>query len=226
MLHFWQAGAEVMENVSFGELAAPPGSRRSTTTRSGGYRLLRVFMNDFERISLPLRKNDRWMDNLYNNNNNNNNNNLRGGRPASTSEGATLQRAGHHGQARNTFSSFLPRVPPIPASRPMPSGHFMCMALPPTIDTRREVWMYARACRSKVWRASLGDFGSPDGRSAEPFRSLRAALGDLGGPSGQRGGPRGSTGSNGGARQTLRTVQFGGHVCPRPYELLYILNMQ
>ena len=52
-----------------------------------------------------------------------------GGRPASTRMGATLRRAGHHGQARNTFSSFPPWVRPIPASRPMSSGHFMCMAL-------------------------------------------------------------------------------------------------
>ena len=64
-----------------------------------------------------------------------NNNNLRGGRPASTSEGATLRRAGHHGQARNTFSSFLFRVLPIPASRPMSSGLFICLALPSTEDT-------------------------------------------------------------------------------------------
>ena len=40
--------------------------------------------------------------------------------------------AGLHGQARNTLGSFPPWVHPIPASRPMSSGHFMCMALPPT----------------------------------------------------------------------------------------------
>jgi len=55
-----------------------------------------------------------------------------GGRPASTRMGVTLRRASHHGQARNTFSSFLFRVLPFPASRPMSSGHFMCMALSPT----------------------------------------------------------------------------------------------
>ena len=143
-----------------------------------------------------------------------------------TRMGATLRRAGHHGQARNTFSSFLFRVLPFPASRPMSSGHFMCMALSPTKDTRREVWMQALAYRSKVWRASLGDFGSPNCHSAEPSRSPWAALGDLGGPSGQRGGARGSTELNGGARQTLRTVQSGGHVCPRSWEALYILNME
>ena len=54
--------------------------------------------------------------------------------------GVSLRKAGHHGQARNTISSSLFRVLPIPASRPMPSGHFICMALPPTEDARREVW--------------------------------------------------------------------------------------
>ena len=44
----------------------------------------------------------------------------------------------------------------------------MCMALSPTKDTRLEV--------SKVRRASLGDVGSPNGRSVEPFRSPWAAL--------------------------------------------------
>ena len=49
--------------------------------------------------------------------------------------GVTLQRAGHHGQARNIFSSFPLRVLPIPASRPTPSGLFTCLALPPTEAT-------------------------------------------------------------------------------------------
>ena len=72
--------------------------------------------------------------------NNNNNNNLMGAYPE-IRHGVTPQKAGHHGQARNTFSPFQFRVLPIPASRPMPSGHFMCMALPLTTDTRQEVWM-------------------------------------------------------------------------------------
>ncbi len=55
-----------------------------------------------------------------------------GGRPASTRMGAILRRDNHHGQGRNTFSSFLSRVLPFPASRPMSSGHFMCMALSST----------------------------------------------------------------------------------------------
>ena len=71
--------------------------------------------------------------------NNNNNNNLREGRPASTSRGVTLQQVGHHGQARNNFSCFQFWVLPIPASRPMSSGHFMCMVLPPTEDARWDV---------------------------------------------------------------------------------------
>ena len=49
------------------------------------------------------------------------------------------RRASHHGQARNTFSSFRLLVLPIPASSPMPSSHFMCMALPPTERTHRGV---------------------------------------------------------------------------------------
>ena len=40
------------------------------------------------------------------------------------------------------------------------------------------------------------------------------------------GGPRGPAESNGGVRQTLRPVWFGGHVCAKAYELLYIFNMQ
>ena len=63
---------------------------------------------------------------------NNNNNNLRGGPTRFDPRGVTLRRAGLYGQARNTFGSFPPRVPPIPASRPTSSGLYMCMALPPT----------------------------------------------------------------------------------------------
>ena len=57
------------------------------------------------------------------------------GRPALSSHGVTLRWAGHYGQARNMVSSFQFWVLPIPASRPMPSGHFMCMAPPPTEET-------------------------------------------------------------------------------------------
>ena len=49
--------------------------------------------------------------------------------------GVTLRRAGHHGQARNMFGSFLLRVRPIPAARPTSSGLFTCLALPPTEAT-------------------------------------------------------------------------------------------
>ena len=130
--------------------------------------------------------------------------------------GVTLRRAGHHGQARKSFGSFPPWVRPIPASRPMSSGLFICLALPSTEDTPLMVSMQPRECRSKVWKASLGDFGNPSGRSAGSSRSFRAAMGDLGGPSGQRGRPRGSMEWNRDARQTLRTVWSGGHVCARP----------
>ena len=53
--------------------------------------------------------------------------------------GVTPRRAGHHGQARNMFSSFLLRVRPIPASRPTSSGLFTCLALPPMEDTFPEL---------------------------------------------------------------------------------------
>ena len=69
---------------------------------------------------------------MYNKIFNNNTNNLRGGPTRFDQLGVTLRRASHYGQARNTFSSFPLRVLPIPASRPMASGHFMCMAPPPT----------------------------------------------------------------------------------------------
>ena len=83
-------------------------------------------------------------------------------------------------------------------------------------DTRLELKMESQACRGEVRRALLGDVGGPKCARAAPFWSPWAALGDLGAPSCQRGGARGSTELNGGARQTLRTVQSGGHVCPRP----------
>ena len=87
--------------------------------------------------------------------------------------GVTLRRAGHHGQARNMFSSFQFRVLPIPASRPMPSGHFMYMALPPTKDTAWERLM-AQPIPTRPVRE--GDLGSPNGRQKEPIRSPWAAL--------------------------------------------------
>ena len=68
------------------------------------------------------------------------------------------------------------------------------------------------------------------GRRLLPKRSLGGtileSLGGLGCRRGQRGGPRGPRESNGGARQTLRTVWSGGHVCPRAYETLHIWNME
>ena len=59
-----------MENITFGELAAPPGSRRSTTTGSGGYRLFRAIIDIFERIDVLWREIERGTVNLFNNNNN------------------------------------------------------------------------------------------------------------------------------------------------------------
>ena len=37
MKHSWQAGAETLENVTFGEQATSPANRRSTKADSGGY---------------------------------------------------------------------------------------------------------------------------------------------------------------------------------------------
>ena len=110
------------------------------------------------------------MKNNNNNNINNNDYNIRGGPTRFDPRGVTLRRAGLNGQARNTFGSFPPWVHPIPASRPMPSGLYMCMALPPTekIPDRRLGW--------KLWRASLGDVGGPNRPHPDPFGSARAAL--------------------------------------------------
>ena len=68
-----------------------------------------------------------------------NNNNPRGGPTRFDLRGVTLRRASQYRQARNTLSSFPRRILQIPASCPMPSGHFICMALPSTEDTWREV---------------------------------------------------------------------------------------
>ena len=130
--------------------------------------------------------------------------------------GVTPQRAGHHGQARKTFSSFQIRVFPIPASRPIPSGHFMCMALPPTQDTRPEV----RA--SKGRRACQGGLGNPNGHQPESVQNSSAALAARR-PDGH---PRSSTEPNADARQTLRTTWSGRHLCAKLYKSVYILLIE
>ena len=55
-----------MENVTFGELAASPGSRWSTRTGSDGYRLSREIIDTFERMCIFPREIMRGTDNLYN----------------------------------------------------------------------------------------------------------------------------------------------------------------
>ena len=126
------------------------------------------------------------------------------------------RRAGHHGRARITLSSFQFWVFPIPASRPMPSGFFMCMALPPTEDTRPEVH------RSNGRRASQAGRGSPNGYQPEPVKkSWSVSLAQT--PSGHA---RGSTEPNAGARQTLRTVWSGGQVCAKPYKSLHMWHIE
>ena len=139
--------------------------------------------------------------------------------------GVTLQKAGHHGQARNNVSSFLYRVLPIPASRPMSSGHFMCMAPLPTEDTFKK-----SGCSSG--RAKVRSGWHPWGRAA-PQTIARpnnsgvswASLGGLRGLSGRRCCPRGPPESSDDACQTLRSVWSGGQVCPKAYESLSILNI-
>ena len=57
-------------------------------------------------------------------------------------------------------------------------------------------------------------------------RNRLESLGGLKVPSTQGCGPRGPTESNGDARQTLRAVCSGGHVCQKAYESLHILNIR
>ena len=52
-----------------------------------------------------------------------------GADPLCPATGYYTGRAGRHGQARNSFQFW---VGSLPASRPMSSRHFMCMALQPT----------------------------------------------------------------------------------------------
>ena len=140
---------------------------------------------------------------------------ISGGPTRFDQRGVTLQRASHHGQARNTLSSFQFQVLPIPASRPMPSGHFMCMALPPTEDTRPD------DRGSKRRRAPQGDLCNPNGHRPDAVRISSAALAARW----PRGNPRGSTEPTADARQTLSTVRFGRHMCVKPYKSLYILHI-
>ena len=62
--------------------------------------------------------------------------------------GVTQQMAGRHVQARNTFSSFPFRVLPVPASRPMPSGYFICMVRPPAGDNPSACFGSSRRLRN------------------------------------------------------------------------------
>ena len=68
MCHFWEAGAETEENITFGELAARLQDRWRTTTGSGANQLSMGFIDTFEEIKLPLWFYSSWTDNLYNNN--------------------------------------------------------------------------------------------------------------------------------------------------------------
>ena len=81
---------------------------------------------------------------------------ISGGPTRFDQRGVTLRRASHIGQARNTLSSFLFRVLPIPASRPMPSGHFMCMAFPPTEGTRSDGEHHWSVVNTKEMYTKLG----------------------------------------------------------------------
>ena len=89
--------------------------------------------------------------------------------------GVTLRKAGLHGQARNTLSSCPRRVLPIPASRPMPSGHFMCMAL-----RLRKIPAQRSGCsRGRVevrFGSHPGTKSRPNRHQAGPCRSPGAVL--------------------------------------------------
>ena len=57
-------------------------------------------------------------------------------------------------------------------------------------------------------------------------RNRSGVLGRPWRPRWPKGGPRGSTEPNGDARQTLRAVWAGGHVCQKAYATLHIWNIQ
>ena len=46
MYHFWQSGAETVENIRFGEHPASAPDRRTTTTRSAGSWIFRAFISN------------------------------------------------------------------------------------------------------------------------------------------------------------------------------------
>ena len=50
MKHSWQAGAETLENVTFGEQATSPANRWSTKAGSGGYPNSLEIINTFLKI--------------------------------------------------------------------------------------------------------------------------------------------------------------------------------
>ena len=122
--------------------------------------------------------------------------------------GVTLRRAGHHGQARNTFSPSPCWVLPIPASRPMSSGLFMCMALPPTeeMPNRRS----GCSCGRRVIRSGRHPWATLASQTV-PGRIHTGILElpwRIGWP---RSAPRGQMGPDRDVRKTLRTVSFRAH---------------
>ena len=143
----------------------------------------------------------------------------RRGRPASTRMGLTLQWASHDRQIRNNLNSSPLRVLPIPSSRLMPSGPFICMALP-LQNYHTEKFNVAPAVPKYGLEGMPWRLWQPKKQLEKPFQSRRPVLRDLCCPSGRQSGPRGSAESNGGARQTLRTVRSGGHVYPKTERII------
>ena len=135
-------------------------------------------------------------------------NNLRGGPTRLDPRGVTLRRAGQHGQARNRFSPSPCWVLPIPASRPMSSGLFMCMALPSTeeMPSRRS----GCDCGRREIRSGRHPWATLAAQTV-PGRIHTEILGLPWRTGRPRVAPSGQTGPDREVRNTLRTVSFRAH---------------
>ena len=126
-------------------------------------------------------------------------------------EGRSLRASPEHGQLFPVSGSPVPRFPPY-VVRPLhvhgapaygddtaPDGKI--------VSCWKHPWETLAAQADLIWT-----------HSGVPGRHWRSGR--------PRGGPRGAAEPNGGARQTLRTVRSGGHVCPEAYESLCIVNIE
>ena len=208
-----------MENKAFGELAARPGSRWRTTTGSGGYRLLRAFISTFERIKLPLWKNNRYTDNLYNYNiyiyiyiKHSTTIICRGADPLCPAMGSPYGGPVITGKPGIWLapSSFGFSRSPLPALCRRATSCAWCSRLRKMPDRRS-------GCSCGHAEVRCGGHSSATlGVQTGVGRNRSGVLGRSWRPVGQRGAPRGPPEADGDARQTLRTVWSGGHVCPGP----------